>query len=126
MAASRDLRSVYERYKHEINFFCVYIREAHPEDEWQVGKNLEDDVLFSQPKSIGERAEVAEACVLFLNLAMPMLLDDIENTTDAAYSAEPERLYIINTDGRVVYKSGPGPFGFDVEGWAAAIEELAI
>ena len=86
--------------------------------------NLDEDMLFYQPTSMGDRANVAQACVLFLDLSMPMLLDNIENTTDAAYSAEPERLYVIGPNGRVIYKCGRGPAGFDVEGWVTAIEEL--
>lgn len=29
-----------------------------------------------------------------------------------AYAALPDRLYLVGLDGRVVYASGPGPFGF--------------
>jgi len=103
-----------------VNFFCIYIQEAHPEDGWQVPHNLKDDVVFYQPKSIVERAEVAEVCVLKMDLAMPMLLDDMDNSTDVAYAAQPERLYVIK-DGVVGYQSAPGPFGFDVDGWREAI-----
>ena len=31
---------------------------------------------------------------------------------EARYSGMPSRLYLIDSDGRVVYKSGRGPFGF--------------
>ena len=71
-----------------------------------------------------ERARVAEACILRLELAMPTLLDDMDNSTDRSYAAHPERLYVINREGTVVYQCGPGPFGFDVEGWENAIEAV--
>jgi hypothetical protein len=29
-----------------------------------------------------------------------------------AYSGMPDRLYVIDADGRVAYKGGRGPFGF--------------
>ena len=73
---------------------------------------------------MGERASVAQACMLRLELAMPTLLDDMENSTDLAYAALPERLYVVRTDGTVAYKSGPGPFGFDIDGWEKVISDL--
>ncbi len=90
-----------------------------------MGMNHRDDVVFNQPKNMEERAHVAEACMLRLELAMPTLLDDMENSTDEAYAALPERLYVIGTDGRVAYQSGPGPFGFDVAGWERSVSTLA-
>jgi len=61
--------------------------------------------------------------MLKLDLAMPTLLDDIENTTDTAYAALPERLYVIDRQGKITFQCGPGPWGFDVDGWRAAIEQ---
>ncbi len=31
----------------------------------------------------------------------------------ACYAAWPERLYVVGTDGRIIYKGGMGPFYFD-------------
>jgi hypothetical protein len=72
-----------------------------------------------------ERAEIAQACMLQLDLAMPTLLDNMENSTDTAYAALPERLYVIDQQGKVTFQCGPGPWGFDVEGWQTAIEKAA-
>ena len=102
----------------------MYIREAHPEDGWQIPMNLTDDVVFHQPKTIEERAEVAKACVLRLQLEMPTVLDSIDDATDRAYAALPERLYVVDAEGSVFFKSGPGPFGFDVDGWGKAIRDV--
>ena len=92
-------------------------------DWWQLSQNLEEDVVFNQPASIDERADVAQACMLRLDLAMPMLLDDMDNSTDEAYAAMPERLYVVDTQGRIAFRGAPGPWGFDVAGWRRAIEE---
>ena len=86
--------------------------------------NLDDDVVFYQPKTLEQRAHVAEACMLRLELAIPTLLDNMDNSTDRAYAAHPERLYVIDGDGTVTFQCGPGPFGFDVAGWENAIEVL--
>jgi Iodothyronine deiodinase len=90
----------------------VYIQEAHPVDLWQVSSNAKDGVLFSSPKTDGERVETANVCVARLAIKIPALLDRIDNRTERAYAGWPDRLYVIGTDGRVHYKSGPGPFGF--------------
>jgi hypothetical protein len=101
-----------ERYADTVEFFVVYIQEAHPTDGWQVPNNLDDAVLYSQPTSSDEREAIASACTLRLDLSIPTLVDDMENSTDQAFGALPDRLYLIGSDGRVVYKSAPGPFGF--------------
>ena len=41
-----------------------------------------------------------------------------------AYSAMPERLYLISAEGRVAYKGGMGPMFFQPKQWEAAIEAL--
>ena len=103
----------------------MYIQEAHPTDGWQVPMNLTDEVVFEQPTTDDERAEVAEACVLRLNFEMPMLLDDVTNQVDTAYSALPERLYLLDPEGVILYRSEQGPWGFDVDAWLRAIEKVA-
>ncbi len=86
--------------------------------------NLSDDVVFAQPTSEDERAEVAEACVLRLNFEMPMLLDDVTNQVDEAYCALPERLYLLDPKGTIVWRSEMGPFGFDIDAWQTEIEKI--
>jgi type I thyroxine 5'-deiodinase len=90
----------------------VYIQEAHPVDLWQVKSNVRDGVLFASPKTDGERVDTANACVVKLAIKIPALLDAIDNRAERAYTGWPDRLYVIGTDGRVRYKSAPGPFGF--------------
>ena len=117
------LNEIYEKCHDRMDLFCVYIQEAHPEDGWQIPMNVTDEVVYKQPKTYEERAHVAEACVLRLNFKMPMLLDAIGNDIDAAYAALPERLYVIDPAGVIAYRSGPGPWGFDVDGWERAIQQ---
>lgn len=74
--------------------------------------NVRDNVVFASPKNLEERGSVAGSCVRNLHIGIPALLDDFSNSTEAAYTGWPDRLYVIGRDGRVVYKSKPGPFGF--------------
>ena len=106
-----------------MKFFCVYIQEAHAVETWQVLGNVWEEISINQPGSTDERAEVAGLCMLKLDIEMPMLLDDMENTVDRMYAALPERLFVIDQAGIVTYRSEMGPFGFTPEDWRAAIVE---
>lgn len=111
---------MYQTYQDRAAFLFVYIREAHPADEWQLPVNEESDVVFAQPTTFGERREVAETCSAELALTMPCVVDDMDNTVDNAYAAWPERLVVIDRDGNVGYCSKQGPWGFEpaeVEAW---------
>jgi hypothetical protein len=100
----------------------VYITEAHPTDIWQTESNMKEKVLFASPRSEEERAFVAGACVRKLGIEIPAVLDEFGNSTESAYTAWPDRLYLIDAAGRVAYKSRPGPFGFSADQLKTAIQ----
>ena len=105
-------------------FYAVYIMEAHPTDIWQMKSNIKDNVLFASPKNDEERAFVAGACVRKLGIKFPAIIDGLENRTEIAYTGWPDRLYLIDRDGKVVFKSKPGPFGFKPADLEVAIKKL--
>ncbi len=70
-------------------------------------------ISIAQPRTAKERAGVAEKCCAALKMSMPLLVDDIDDTVGNAYSGMPDRLYVIGKDGKVIYKGGRGPFGFN-------------
>ena len=86
--------------------------------------NIDEKIIYDQPTTIEARAEVAEACVLHMQLEMPTLLDKMSNEVDEAYSALPERLFLIDADGRIHWRCGMGPWGFDPNGLEKAIQQL--
>jgi hypothetical protein len=79
-------------------------------------------VLYKQPTTIAERTEVASTCALRLDLSIPTLIDNLDNSTDLKYYALPDRLYQIGRDGRIAYRGAPGPFGFVATELEQAIE----
>jgi len=89
-----------------------------------MGSNVREGVLYRSPRSDGERNQVASACVRTLGIRIPALRDGIANGTERAYTGWPDRLYLIGRGGRVVFKSPPGPFGFDSTALAKAIGGL--
>ncbi len=102
----------------------VYITEAHPSDVWQMQSNIKDSVVFASPKNEEERAFVAGACVRKLGIKLPAGLDEFGNSTEAAYTGWPDRLYLIDAKGKVAYKSKPGPFGFHPDELRAALVKV--
>lgn len=86
--------------------------------------NVKANVVFAAPKSFEERTDVANVCVRKLGIEFPALIDDFKNSTEAAYSGWPDRLYVIDRDGRVAFKAAPGPFGFKVESVAETLARL--
>lgn len=55
-------------------------------------------------------------CTQFTDRLKPSVtvVDDVSDAVGHAYSGMPARLYLIDREGKVAYKSGRGPFGFKV------------
>jgi hypothetical protein len=102
----------------------VYIQEAHPSDIWQMSSNVRDGVIFTTPRTEGERLEIAESCVRRLGIRFPALIDGMDNSVERRYTGWPDRLMLIDIDGRLVFKTEPGPFGFEPSQLRAALLRL--
>lgn len=90
----------------------VYIKEAHPEDEWQASANEKQGVLFKQPTTFEERQHIADHLIKQFDLKIPTVIDKMDNYVEACYAAWPERYYLIDRAGLVAFKGKPGPGGF--------------
>lgn len=118
------MEQLYNQYQEQVEFFVVYVQEAHPTDGWQVESNIEQSVLLRQHQSFDERDEAAQSCSIGLNISIPTLVEEMDNVIDEAYGAAPERLYLIGKDGRVVYHGGAGPHFFDLDELDGALQRL--
>ena len=58
---------------------------------------------------------MARQCAGALKVPFPLLVDEIDDRVGHALSAMPDRLYVLDPEGRVVFKSGRGPAGFRPE-----------
>lgn len=113
---------IHDELRDRYEFLTIYTREAHPEDGWQVDINHDQDVVYMQPKTIEERADIAGDCLRRHGIRMPVALDDIDDSINKAYSGSPERLYLIDAKGIVRHRSSPGPFSMQViEDWYQAL-----
>jgi len=114
---------MYDAYREQAAFLTVYIKEAHPTDEWQMSSNERDGVCYPQPRTLDDRIAIVRDFTARYSYRVPMLVDRTDNAADEAYAAWPERLYVIDERGIVAYKGAVGPFGYEpeeVERWLAA------
>jgi len=104
----------------------VYIKEAHPENSGQMAlvHNVRAGIHIEEPATDTDRAFVARTMCSTLHTAMPCVVDSVDNRVNDAYAAWPARIYIVETDGKVYYRSGPGPEGFKTAEAKDALERL--
>ncbi|CAG5928213.1 unnamed protein product [Menidia menidia] len=100
------------------DFLVVYIEEAHPSDGW-----LSSDAPYQIPKHrcLEDRLRAAQ---LMLS-EVPggnVVVDNMDNSSNAAYGAYFERLYIVR-DETVVYQGGRGPEGYRISELKNWLEE---
>jgi hypothetical protein len=117
------LNQAYRQYKNQAEFYFVYIREAHPDDEGRIPENAKLAGLVAQPQNHEERIQLAQTCAARLDVQMPVLVDDMENSTERNYRAWPEQLLIVGADGKIAY-TGAGPGDFNVPAMTAALQKM--
>jgi hypothetical protein len=81
-----------------------------------------DNVCYTQPKTIEQRLAIANDFTRRFKFTVPFGIDEMTNAANDAYAAWPERLYVVDENGRISYKGGNGPFNYDpkeVRKWLA-------
>lgn len=76
----------------DVTFLVVYVREAHPGSRRGAHQTLEDKLNLAMES----KAEYGES--------RQVLVDDIDGAMHRAYGSFPNMLYIINPEGKVVYR----------------------
>ena len=117
MAGVGDTETWYQTYKDRANFLLVYIEEAHP------GNTVEGRQVFAH-QSDDERRGLAQLCTTSRSLTLPTVVDHLNNAVEVAYAAFPDRIYVLDSEGVVRYKTAPGPRGWDVAEPRAALDRI--
>jgi hypothetical protein len=99
----------YRSYKDRAQIYVMYIREAHP-----VGGPRPPPARFQipDPKTLEERRRVAREFADEVKISVPILVDGIDDRVERAYAGWPDRIYIIDGGGKIIFKGEPGPGGF--------------
>jgi len=112
------MKALYKAYSNQAVILVIYIREAHPAREGQkaeeAGWKAVKGTVFYQPKTFEERRKLAETACTFWELPIPTLVDTMEPSIGERYQAWPNRLYLIDTTGKIVYHGVKGPMGVNV------------
>ncbi len=102
---------MYKTYKNDVEFFIVYIREAHPNQQ------------YPQPTTFEQRVGIADSMCTQLDISIPTLIDNIDNKVGEMYQGWPDRLYLVGRNGTIAFKGARGPFGFKPEELEDAIRK---
>jgi hypothetical protein len=100
----------------------VYVREAHPSDGWAMPQNARAGIHVATPVTLAEREKIAMECGAALDLKIPIILDDMDDAVEKAYAGWPDRIYIVDREGKLAYIGAPGPAGFKPRDAEAALK----
>ena len=98
-------------YGDVAEFYVVYIKEAHAADGDRPVPIPDEDPIY-EPKSLFERRAVAKKCVTKLQLKLPCLVDTMDNAVGKAYDALPDRIFVVDKEGKIAVRSDWGPRQF--------------
>lgn len=88
------LTNLREKYRAKgFEFFIVYVREAHP------GENFPHHTSFEQKLAHARKLRDLE------DIKIPILVDDLQGSTHKAYGLRANMIYLIDREGIVAYKS---------------------
>jgi len=115
-----SFHSLYEEFRSDVEFLCVYIAEAHAQDEWPISssryavqKKKGLPIIINQPKTNEERLESANLFVTDFEFRIPTVIDSIDNVFDVHYSPWPLRFYVID-GGKMAYIAQPKQCSYDL------------
>jgi len=96
-----------------VEFFVIYIKEAHPSDGWAMpDRNERQGISFKDPTTYDQRVKLAETACSVLKIKLPCLVDGMDNAVNRAYAAWPDRIYVVDINGKIAVAGGQGPRGF--------------
>lgn len=116
--------TLYRAYKNDVQFLLVYVKEAHPDDGWQMEANRRAGVIYKTPTSLQERARVASDCVKTLKFDFPCLLDDMQNSVQQLYKGFPARTILVDKEGKIIYATKGSPRGVNAQELEAELKRL--
>jgi len=80
------LKEIAAAHAERANFLTIYIKEAHPTDEWQMTSNEKEGVCYAQPTNLEQRLAIARDFAARSEFALPMLVDRMDNGADELYA----------------------------------------
>lgn len=121
------MEKMFQDYQDVAEFRMIYIREAHASDSNRPVRYAKEKGIKQQTK-YDDRCTTAKMLIDDKQLTMPFLVDSMDNKTNEAYAAHPDRVFVVDTSGKIVVAAGRGPFGFkpgleNAKKWLAEYEK---
>lgn len=90
--SARPMQSYVERFP-DLNFVVLYVREAHPGERIRAHRTIGEKIAAAKQtsKAHGEHRTV--------------VVDDVSGEAHRAYGAMPNSIYLIDTNGTIVFRS---------------------
>jgi hypothetical protein len=102
---------MYQDYKDVAEFRMIYITEAHAVDGRRPVKYA-IDLDIKEAKNYKDRCTTADMLIKEKKLTIPCLIDGLDNKVNKAYSAHPDRIFLVRKDGALAVAANRGPRGF--------------
>ena len=87
------MESLAIEYSGSVDFYVLYVREAHP------GKN------YPAHKSFSQKLKFAKDLIRLERVGRTVLIDDLEGTVHRDYGDRPNSIYIIGKAGVISYRA---------------------
>lgn len=105
------MERLYQTHKDIATFRIVYINEAHAADGDRPVPYAEELGLYEHV-NYEDRCTSAEQMLIDEKVTIPCLIDNMDNKVNEAYSAWPDRIFVIKPDGTLAVSAKQGPWGF--------------
>jgi hypothetical protein len=88
------LNDLYAEYRDKgFEFLTVYVREPHPGEH------------YGPHRSFAQKLQYARDCASQDDVRTRLVVDDLDGTMHRAYGMLPNMVYVLDREGRVVYKA---------------------
>jgi len=92
-SSAPSVQKLYEEFGDRVDFVMLYVREAHP------GEN------FGQTETIEDKIESARALQKFYGIDWTVAADTVDGDLHRALDPKPNAAYLVNRDGEIVFRS---------------------
>jgi hypothetical protein len=101
-----QFEQLFKSSKKTIDFKIVYIRDTHPVLGFRAPTNDRLGIGPEQePKNLADREKWACEDRQKLKCTIPVIMDTFDDATLTAYNAFPQRVFVLDKGGKIVYSS---------------------
>jgi len=107
-----SMSKLYQNYSDKAHFLLVYTLEAHPKGainpyinkEWVSSFNYLTNTIVKEHQSLEERSSMASYSSKKLNVAYPVVVDNMNNEIWRAYGRAPSAAFVIDQSGKIALR----------------------